>query len=800
MAVPTIPNGKSQFFTSLYEGNGAGQKVGKFLPFTDNATIANSCIFATGDTASLTKTFGSAGDRTEWTWSAWIKKGIPDESGIIFYASPVADSWNSASSGGLYFTTDNKLYFYNAGTTLFTTNRTFEDSSKWYHLLVAYDSGQSGTDKIKFYVDGDQVTSFSTDNRSSAPANSVVNDALIHNICGQQTTSTANAFWDGYIAEVNFVDGTALTPSTFGITDTSTGRWIPKTLTGITYGGNGFRLTFADSSALGDDLSGNTNDFASANLASTDQTTASPSQNYATLNPNHKYSDNAGLTEGNLTMTQSSALGGACATLALPSSGKYYWEIKCTTTMDANTIVGIVPDTSVPAAGSYTFCGGQNQPNSYGFAPAQTSDAQTVNNGVWENLSALSKTTTADTVMQLCWDGSTGSLWFGMDNTFQGDPAAGTGASYTGINNTLKLFPACFAYADTYEFNFGQKSFAHTPPTSFVALQQDNLPESSKGVPGLVWIKNRDGTNAHTLQDSSRGSYQMLYSDSTSQEYTVVDGVQKFLKGGCSIEDDAAVNTDGHSYVSWNWVGNSASTSTNDASSTGVGTIDSTYQVNSTAGFSIVQYVGTGSAGTIKHGLSVAPSLIIVKDRDASTYEWMVYHKSAGATKYLQLSNSDALADLDTIWNDTEPTSTVFSIGTNGSVNTNTNDFIAYCFHSVEGFSKFGSYLGNGSTDGPFIYTGFKPSFLIFKSTAAANWYLFDGARNPYNLVSTALHPDTNQGDQEMTTRGVDFLSNGFKLRQETGYGGNNDGVTYIYMSIAEHSFNGDGTNPVTAR
>jgi len=200
--------------------------------------------------------------------------------------------------------------------------------------------------------------------------------------------------------------------------------------------------------------------------------------------------------------------------------------------------------------------------------------------------------------------------------------------------------------------------------------------------------------------------------------------------------------------------------------------------------------------------LSVAPSLIIVKDRDASTYEWMVYHKSAGATKYLQLSNTDALADLDTIWNDTEPTSTVFSIGTNGSVNTNTNDFIAYCWAEVEGFSKFGSYTGNGNASGPMIYTGFRPAWLMIKRTDVANsWGINDSTRNPFNPAKQILWADGTSADEDRADRPIDLLSNGYKVRAvSTETNCNASGGIYIYMAFAEHPFVGDGTNPVTAR
>ena len=283
MATPTIPNGETQFFPIIYEGNGTAQKVGKFVPFTDNGTIANSVIFNDDDDAYLARTFSTPTNNKKWTYSVWFKRCALGTNQALMSAD-----YDGASYWDMRFNTSNQIYIQNrvgsSNLLLANTTRTFEDTSKWYHLLFVYDSDNStSTSRAILYIDGDIQTLSAYPSSGDASAYNVNSEP--HHIGVSRTSDASGAIWsefDGYFAEANFVDGLALTPSTFGLTDTSTGRWIPKTLTGITYGTNGFRLTFADSSAFGDDTSGNTNDFTATNLASTDQTTDSPTQNFAT--------------------------------------------------------------------------------------------------------------------------------------------------------------------------------------------------------------------------------------------------------------------------------------------------------------------------------------------------------------------------------------------------------------------------------------------------------------------------------------------------------------------------------------
>ena len=829
MAAPTIPKGEEYFFPIIYEGNGAGRRVGRFVPFTDNGTITNSVIFNRADNPYMyfNKSGITPDSDKKFTFSCWFKigeKGSRLNTGLFNSNTDGSNGGNVTRYAPLAtFTADGKLfgYDYDSGgyNWYFSTNRTFEDTSKWYHFVLAIDTTQStSTDRMKIYIDGDQITSFSS---TVYPA---LNQDLYTVMAGGYHILGLgyNAKFDGYIAEVNLIENQQLTPSTFGLTDTSTGRWIPKTLSGITYGTNGFRLAFADSSALGDDTSGNTKDFTATNLASTDQTTDSPSQNIPTFD-NNKTIDNDGGTnifsEGNLRVDMDYGGSGNQYGMALMNpayavtSGKYYWEHKLISQSHTNPsiynlsmpgiidlnkdadITSYIGHTSGPTTyswytlGGYVFCDG-------------TYDTQ-------QYLPGGSTLPAIGDIINFALDMDNGAWYIGVNGTYVtangavGDPTSGsarTGAVRTFAPNTRKYIygtstQSGFNCVD--EVNFGQKSFTHSIPTGYTKWQQDNVPSTDKNIPGMCWVKNRDSASwYHTIIDSSRGALKEIYTNGSFVEATQANSLRKFLKGGYQTGEAGNWNNGGDRFVSWNWVANNGTSSANSN-----GSIASVVQANQTAGFSIVKYSGnSGSAGTIGHGLSAKPEWIMVKDRDASSYEWMVQHTSLGATHYGSISSTDPFYDNDTIWNDTEPTSSVFSIGTNGSVNTGTNDYVAYVWHSVDGFSKFGSYSGNGDADGKFVYTGFTPVWIMVKRSTASgyNWQIWDTKRSPINPVTNqALFADGTFA--EGGTSKLDILSNGFKWRGTEAWV-NASSVTYVYMAFAEHPFVGDGTSPVTAR
>ena len=319
--------------------------------------------------------------------------------------------------------------------------------------------------------------------------------------------------------------------------------------------------------------------------------------------------------------------------------------------------------------------------------------------------------------------------------------------------------------------------------------------------PNWVWIKDRGTTSTHYIFDSVRGVQKHLTSAATTQELTDANSLKSFNSDGFTLGTSGNVNGNSRSFVSWNW---KAGTSfTNDASATGIGSIDSTGSFNNDSGFSIVSYTGTGSAGTIKHGLSTAPKMIIQKNRD-ETQPWWTYVESIGAGGQLRLNGTNAAgSDGATLWNSTAPTSSVFSVGDNTGTNGSADKCIAYCFAEKQGYSKFGSYTGNGNADGTFVYTGFKPAYVMVKKTSGTeNWYIFDNKRSDFNLSDDALKANTNSAELADWGVGFDFLSNGFKARATDG-AINASGGSYIYMAFAENPFvtsTANGSIPATAR
>ena len=318
--------------------------------------------------------------------------------------------------------------------------------------------------------------------------------------------------------------------------------------------------------------------------------------------------------------------------------------------------------------------------------------------------------------------------------------------------------------------------------------------------PDWVWLKNRTTADrSHQVYDVIRGVTKGLKTNSADAENTSSERLTAFGSDGFTVGNNGDVNTSGNAHVSWNW---KAGTSfTNDASATGIGTIDSTGSVNDTAGFSIVSYTGTGSAGTIKHGLSSVPYMMIIKKRNSATgSNWMVYHKSISGTGdgHLWLDLTNAKSTDTNSWNNTAPTSSVFSIGTRSENNGSGDTFIAYCFAEKQGYSKFGSYVGNGNVDGSFVYLGFKPAWVMIKRTDSSTggyWVMFDNKRNTFNVMDKYLFAQAS--DSEDTSNLIDFYSNGFRPIV-SNLMHNGSGASYIYMAFAEQPLVGD--NPATAR
>jgi len=311
--------------------------------------------------------------------------------------------------------------------------------------------------------------------------------------------------------------------------------------------------------------------------------------------------------------------------------------------------------------------------------------------------------------------------------------------------------------------------------------------------PDWVWIKNRPDAKDHQIYDSVRGTTKVIGSDRTSAEATVSNGLTAFGSDGFTVGADSNVNDNGDSHVSWNWLASNTTASNTD------GSITSTVSANTTSGFSVVSYTGTGANATVGHGLGSAPSMIIVKNRSA-VKDWVIYHKSLGNTKFLEFTTSGEQTASNR-WNNTTPTNSVFSLGSDNGANGSGNSHIAYCFAEKKGFSKFGSYTGNGNADGPFIYTGFRPAFVMTKRTdGASDWAMMDNKRpNEFNVVQNYLKAQANDAEQTDDSFNIDILSNGWKARYNNG-NYNASGGSYIYMAFAENPLVGTNNIPATAR
>jgi hypothetical protein len=346
----------------------------------------------------------------------------------------------------------------------------------------------------------------------------------------------------------------------------------------------------------------------------------------------------------------------------------------------------------------------------------------------------------------------------------------------------------------TYAIPNGSTAFAATTYTGTnTTLPVSNAVNGVGFQPDLVWVKNRTTATAHMLQDSVRGATAYINSNTTSAENTntASNWFRSFDASGFTVSNlttgganTIEWNNSGYNYVGWQWkAGGAAVTNT-------AGSISSQVSANPTAGFSVVTYTGTGANATVGHGLGVAPSMMILMNRD-TTHDSIVWHTAFTATERIYLNSTDAKdPGAATSFNSTRPSSSVISLGSNLYTNGSTNKMVAYCWAAVPGYSAFGSYTGNGSTDGPFIYTGHRPRFVLTKkTTGGGNWYLWDSARYGYNGQAGLLYPESSNAEGNYGAAGVDLLSNGFKLRN-ADESENQNGGTYIYAAFAESPFN----------
>ena len=789
----------------------SGQAGGYFLE--------DSLRFRSTASAQLSRTPSSATNRRTFTYSCWVKKSLITEN-----VSPhPSQQLLFAEAGGntndqLAFLPTNTLRFFGqvSGSDAFnfTTSRLFRDASAWYHVIVAVDTTQStDSNRGKIYVNGTQVTNFDSVSYPALNFECSINNNIAHYIGG---ANSSNSYLDGYLTEVNFVDGTALAPTDFGEYDEDTGVWKPKRYNG-SYGTNGFYLK-----GRGTDNSGNGNNWTENNIdtSSGDATydlmsdvptlTDEDTSNFATLNPNNM-AVNTTMTDGNLKASNSSNHATMFPT-NMPTTGKYYFE--CKMAVNATLGLGFRTDTNKvesaysDEANKYYFY--LNNSNAYRIV-------ETTNTALGSNLNSTSST------FQVAIDFDAAKYYFGVNNTWyaadwgtDGDPASGANPSYD-LTDGTKMFPFVYVAGGTWTVNFGQQPFNYTPPSGFKKINAYNLPDSTivdgsnyfdtqlwtgndanprsfsdtAFSPDFVWYKARNNAFAHNLYDTNRGATKTLYSNTTAAEYTndTSGTLKSFDSDGFTVGGDSdvtTVNQSGGTYVGWQWRGSDST-----AASNGDGSITSTVSANTTAGFSVVRYSGNATSGaTVGHGLNAAPEIVIGKTLSTSGYNWSVYVTALGDTsKVLTLDLTAAAGTETNKFNGTAPSATVVTLGNHGTNLSGTNNQVLYCFAPVEGYSKFDKYTGNGSADGPFVYTGFRPAFVITKKTNnTSQWGITDTARSTYNVAKETLEANTSSAESSGTAYQIDILSNGFKLR-DTDDARNGSGDTYIYMAFAENPF-----------
>ena len=792
-----------------------------------------------GSNTEINRDPSSAGDRKKHTVSVWVKRTKPSDGSQILLCG-----FASSYSDFLYFRSDDRLEYTLGNAHSVATDMKFRDTANWYHIVTHFDVANSTTtDRLKFYVNGVEQTKTVT--YGSYPANQ--NYAFSNTV--DQTIGGATHFvgyeFDGYLCDYHFIDGSLVSHNSFG--EFKNGIWIPKIVntSAITYGTNGFRLEFKGTDTDGPSTSGsvNSNSVGASSVNSnhfhaysTNQQYHSalpdnPENNFCTLNPiiASGQKSSATYSQGNLQYTSTDAYDTAIGTIGV-SSGKWYYETKLVG--NGNQMIGL---RASPHDQATSFLG-QNTSNS-GIGHYRTV-------GVYNESSGSDSLFTAvdGDIIGIAFDADNGYVWFSKNGSFYGtvDTSSNryTLASWT---SGEFLFPAQ-GYRDSRICNFGQDAsfvgtftggdvgtetdgngkgvFKYAPPSGYLALCSANLPDTnlspnqleqatdyfktvlytgnntSRSIavgfqPDWTWIKARSVSSDHYVFDSNRGTpNKSLSTNDSGVEDTTSGQFTQFTATGFDLPADTAgyVNYNSRTYAAWNWKINGGTTSTDNN-----GSLTSTVQTNPEVGISIATFnVPTQANFSFGHGLGSVPDMFWWKSR-TNTQNWIVYHpaKTTSVPGRPGLYLNSQLAGFTTGGNwITELSSTRIAI-TDGQVSSGSNrDNVVYSFKSVEGFSKIGSYTGNGNANGTFVYTGFKPAYLMVKrlTSNGYNWLIVDNKRDPINEVDTILTANTNNADNSSGTVDFDFLSNGFKCRNNNS-NMNNSGISHLYMAFAEQPF-----------
>ncbi len=793
-------------------------------------SIDRSLRFNSADSSYLNRTPSSSSNRKTWTWSGWVKRSGLGSFQYLFDA----DSGSNPEEATIRFWTDDRLNI-SAYTTSnqydLTTTAKFRDTSGWYHIVVAFDTtNATADDRIKLYVNGAQITQFDVRSNPSENTDYYINNTIEHTI--GQASSGNFRYLNAYLAEVNFIDGTALDPTSFGAFDDN-GVWQAKDTAGLTFGTNGFRLKFADNSGstattLGKDTSGNSNNWTPNNLSitagvgndslvDTPTNAATPTDtgaggevvgNYCTLNPLAQLSGT--LSNGNLDYNLGSGTKFASGTIAV-KSGKFHWEAKAVSGTTNGSVGG-----RFGFSQSSSILHGENGP--FTLTWHATGGIQTFISGSYAV--RLTGTNYADgDTLGCALDADSNIAYFykngSLAYTYNFSSLVPAGSQF--------LTPTCWngsSGTPVWTYNFGARAFSYSARTNHKCLCTANLstPTIADGSqyfdaklytgnggtqtisgygfsPDWLWIKSRSGADNHALQDVVRGVTRVLQTNTENAEVNASNTVGSFTSDGFTLAGGAgSTNGNNVTYAGWAWDGGTSTVTNND------GSIASQVRASAASGFSIVKYTANGTNGaTIGHGLNAQPHFMIGRLYTAAA-GWGVYHNSIGNTGALHLNNLTSTSTSALWWNNTSPSNSVFTIGTVGSFNTSGEDVIFYCFAPVANYSHMGKYLGNGSDDGPFVYTGFKPRFIITKAYSSnsnnnSHWLIYDtlSDSNPYNEAEQVLYTGLSNPLNTHSSMGIDILSNGFKLKADTSGYSNYNGWDYLYYAVAENPFQANG-------
>ena len=819
--------GIDYFDATLYEGNGTGQRVGDFVPFTDLYAVDNSIIFDSGTKNHLQRTMSAAASNSnkQFTISVWVKRVDPTQSiDLILLESTNSDGGSAAGLRLDSGASDQRFQLYAQGSGVSSPSsigvfatQGIRGTGAWHHFLCQVDTTQSTeSNRVKLYIDG---VLQEVDNGSGGSAVYPDQDATFYigddEFAHQIGKLPYNTFFNSmYIAEHAFVTGTNSTGKTisdYGAVDTSTNRWIPKDISGFTFGHNGhyleFQTTPGSGNGAGTDTSGNSNHFAEAINGSASawssytkyQTIDTPSKNFATIDP--VISNGATpvtLSEGNLTGVRSAsgfqhAYSSFSGFRLQENTGIYFAEVLMGAD-SSNFSVGVLSGDPPSSTNRYL---GQDS-NTYGYA---YDSGNKVNNGTGSSYGA---TYTSGDVIGIEIDTDTGSINFHKNGADQGQ-------AFTAVPG-----PYSFAF-DTESgggpntFNFGQQMvlggasttlnaaaggrFKHTPPTGAKALNQDNLDDTASKITAWAWIKNRDAEDNHSLFDRVRGVSKLkniIAGDNTAPaaESTDANSVQRFLQRGVQIGSSSAINTANNSYVLWQWlVGDSATTGT--VLSNG-SDIDATVITADAGHFSVGTYTGTGSPSNFLHGLGGKPEFVAIFERgDAQPISTCSeYYSGSDYYMYLSYADGESNSSGTTLW-PSDRTATAVPIGTNGTVNSSGDNYAFFAFRSIPGVCKVGNYEGNNSGDGTYVSLGFTPAWFMAKNVdASGGWFIIDNKRG-FNSASNETYLQANVNDTETVGNVADLLSDGIKWRTT---GGGNASNTFFYLAMAD--IGGNGTLP----